>query len=283
MNKKYLLGLYEKAIDPTLGWYDKLLLTKKVGFDFLEISIDETDEKINRLDFSSIAFNEIITAIEKTNVPIKSLCLSAHRKYSLGSESDEIANKGVSLLKKAVEFAAKVGIPIIMLAGYDVFYETSSDETIKRFSGNLEQCVDFASRQGIILAFETMETPFMNTVEKAMIYVNKINSPFLQVYPDIGNITNSCKIAHISVSADISKGRGHLVGLHLKETQPNIYRNMIFGQGHVNFQEAIDTAWNLGIRRYVTEFWYQDKMTWEKNLLFSFNFINSILLQKTTI
>ena len=41
------------------------------------------------------------------------------------------------------------------------------------------------------LGFETMETPFMDTVEKSMEYVNKINSPYLGVYPDIGNLKNA--------------------------------------------------------------------------------------------
>jgi hypothetical protein len=37
---------------------------------------------------------------------------------------------------------------------------------------------------GCHLAFETMETAFMNTVGKAMAYVDRIQSPYLQVYPD---------------------------------------------------------------------------------------------------
>ena len=39
-----------------------------------------------------------------------------------------------------------------------------------------------------MLAFETMETPFINTVEKAVYWVNKVNSPYLAVYPDLGNM-----------------------------------------------------------------------------------------------
>ena len=46
------------------------------------------------------------------------------------------------------------------------------------------------SKKGVILAFETMETEFMNTVEKAMKYVNLVNSPYLQVYPDCGDVIN---------------------------------------------------------------------------------------------
>ena len=43
-----------------------------------------------------------------------------------------------------------------------------------------------AAKAGVMMGFETMETEFMNTVEKAMVYVNRVNSPYLNVYPDLG-------------------------------------------------------------------------------------------------
>ena len=44
-NKKfYELGLYEKSMPNTLSFREKLETVKATGFDFLEISIDETDE-----------------------------------------------------------------------------------------------------------------------------------------------------------------------------------------------------------------------------------------------
>ncbi len=48
-----------------------------------------------------------------------------------------------------------------------------------------------AAEAGIIIGFETMETEFMNTVQKAMEYVAAVSSAYLEVYPDIGNITNA--------------------------------------------------------------------------------------------
>ena len=47
--KAYTLGLYEKAMPSDLSWREKLTAAKQAGFDFLEISIDETDAKLSRL------------------------------------------------------------------------------------------------------------------------------------------------------------------------------------------------------------------------------------------
>ena len=49
-NKEYYLGLYEKSMPNTLSWEEKLKVVKEAGFDYLEMSIDETEEKLARLD-----------------------------------------------------------------------------------------------------------------------------------------------------------------------------------------------------------------------------------------
>ncbi len=43
--KKYEIGLYEKAMRNTLTWKEKLQCAKECGYDYLEISIDATEEK----------------------------------------------------------------------------------------------------------------------------------------------------------------------------------------------------------------------------------------------
>ena len=44
----HLLGLYEKALPPELTWEERLRAVKELGFDYLEISIDEKDERAPR-------------------------------------------------------------------------------------------------------------------------------------------------------------------------------------------------------------------------------------------
>ncbi len=62
LNREYRLGLYEKSMPSTLTWVEKLTIAKKSGFDYLEISIDESDAKLARLDQPT---DEIKEAIQK--------------------------------------------------------------------------------------------------------------------------------------------------------------------------------------------------------------------------
>ena len=115
---------------------------------------------------------------------------------------------------------------------------------------------EYASIFGVILAFETMETPFMDTVTKSMKYVDKINSPYLGVYPDIGNLKNAAVLYGSDLLEDIQNGSGHIFAAHLKETQPGVFRDMNFGTGHTEYHACIKLLWDMGVRMYTGEFWY---------------------------
>ncbi len=267
MDKAYSLGLYEKSMPKELSWREKLTAAKEAGFDFVEISIDETDEKLARLDMSQTERAELSSLTAELGMPIRTMCLSGHRKYPLGSSDPETEARSLEIMEKAVKLAEDLGIRIIQLAGYDVYYEESDLETKRRFMKNLKKSVEMAERAGVILGFETMETEFMNTVEKAMKYVTLVDSPYLNVYPDIGNLTNAACTYKNDVLEDLRLGQGHLAAMHLKETVPGVFREVPFGTGHVNFDQAVDTAWNMGVRRYVTEFWYVGSPEWKKDLI----------------
>lgn len=255
----YRIGIYEKAMPPELSWKERLLAAKEAGFDYLEMSIDESDVRMSRLDWTDEQILELRQIQMETGFPIETICFSAQRKYPLGSKKWEKEAK--ELLRKGILFAKKMGIRIIQTQGYDCYYEEVSDDTTKeRFYRNLEEGTMFAASHGVMLAMETMENDFMNTVEKAMYSVNRIDSPYLQVYPDIGNISNATK----NVPADIRTGKGHIAAAHLKETVPGKFREIPYGTGQVDFPAAITQLLKQGVRRYVAEFWYCGEVEWRK-------------------
>jgi L-ribulose-5-phosphate 3-epimerase len=278
---EYQLGLYEKAIPPTYPIDEILMYVRESGFDFLEISIDETDEKLSRLKWSDARKFKLVQAIWNTGVKIQTMCLSGHRRYPIGSEDELIRSKGMEIMAEAINFASDIGIRIIQVAGYDEYYRPSNANTLQFFGDNLYRSTELAAKKGIILAFETMETEFMNTVEKAMSFVHKIRSPYLQVYPDLGNITNAALGSSSAVAADLELGRGHIVAMHLKETVPGIFRQVPYGTGHVDFKKAIAQLLDMGVRLFVGEFWHIDQKDFREQLAFASRFLrNQFILSK---
>ena len=260
------IGLYEKATPPEISWVERLEAAKRAGYDFLEISIDETDGRISRLGWTRSERDALRSAVSEIGLPIRTMCLSGHRKYPLGSRDREVRARGMEIFESAVEFADEFGIRIIQLAGYDVYYEEGGEDTKAWFSENLEKGVRYAAKYGVMTGFETMETPFMDTVGKAMAYVNRIDSPYLGVYPDLGNLTNAAVLYGHDLYADIESGRGHIPAMHLKDTRPGIYRDLDFGDGHVDFTRGAKAAYGQGVRLFVTELWHDGKPDWRDRL-----------------
>lgn len=262
----YTLGLYEKSMPAELSWKEKLKAAKSAGYDYVEISIDATEDKISRLDMTKEERFEIVKTMYEVGIPIRTMCVSALTKYSLGNDKEEYWKRGMEIFEKSVQLADDLGIRVVMIPGYDVYYEESTLETKRRFLENLKKASKIAESAGIQIGLETMENEFMNTVEKAMKYVTLCNSNYLKVYPDIGNLTNAAELYQSDVLEDMELGRGNITSLHLKETSPGRFREVPYGSGHVDFKASIEKAWELGVRRFVAEFWYTGNEEWEKDL-----------------
>lgn len=275
--KPYQLGLYEKSMPGNLSIPEKLVETAAAGYDYLELSIDETDEKLSRLAWGQEEINALNMAMETSGIFIKSFCLSAQRRFPLGDPDPETRKRSLSVIEQAVVLASRLGVRIIQIPGYDVYYKPSTEETKNLFAENLETSVGIAAREGIVIAFETMETPFIDTVEKAARWVCRFPSPYLQIYPDTGNITNAALEYGTKIQDDLEKGTGHLAALHLKESKPGVYREVPYKEGHVDFAEAAQSAWNLGVRLYVAEFWYSAAGPWQEILRKNNRFLREIL------
>ena len=274
---EYSLGLYEKAIPVGFDFPKMFDIAREGGFDRLEISIDETDWRRERLEWDPSRIRELGAVSRSMGTPLLTMCLSGHRKYPFGSHDSETRKRSLDIMEKAVRFADYAGISVIQLAGYDVYYEEGDEDTRKWFLENLRKGVDMASKAGVVLAFETMETPFMDTVAKAMHYVSEVGSPWLGVYPDIGNLKNAAVLYGTDVVEDMMLGEGHTFAVHLKETKPGLYRDMNFGQpdGHTEYERCIEASLKMGVRMFTGEFWYQDGQDYEKTILDSSRFLRA--------
>lgn len=236
---KFPLGIYEKALPKNISWRDRLKYAKKLGFDFVEISIDETDERLARLDWNLEEREEFVSAVLETGVRVPSMCFSGHRRFPLGSENKEIRKKSLELMKKAIELATDLGIRNIQMAGYDVYYETGNKKTRELYIEGMKQSLKWAEQANVMLSIEIMDHPFMNSITKYLEFDNILNSPFLTVYPDIGNLTAWGN----DVKNEFIKGKSKISAVHLKDTLavtenfPGKFKEVPFGEGCVDFIE----------------------------------------------
>ena len=252
LSKQVPLGIYEKALPSGECWLERLQLAKELGFDFVEMSVDETDDRLARLDWSREQRLALVAAIAETGIRVPSMCLSAHPRFPLGSEDDAVRDQGLEIMRKAIQFAQDIGIRVIQLAGYDVYYQQANNETRRRFRDGLKESVEMASRAQVTLAMEIMDYPLMNSISKALGYAHYLNNPWFQLYPDIGNLSAWDN----DVQMELQAGMGHIVAVHVKDTKPGVFKNVPFGEGVVDFERCFATLKQSGYcGPYLIEMW----------------------------
>lgn len=248
------VGLYEKALPKNLSWKERLTLTKKTGFDFLEISIDDTDDRIARLNWTSEEKKEITDLVDGIGVRIQSMSLSAHRRFPLGSESAQTRERSLDIYKKAIDLSVELGIRVILVPGADNYYQESDQQSQSWYLTNLSKGFEWASSAGVMLALENWDIQ-INTLSKTMEYVRYFNSPWFQVYPDLGNLV----FAGMDVVSQLDQVKGHIAALHVKDTLPGQLRYVSPGEGKVPFVEAFEKLAEIGFQApVVLELWTEE-------------------------
>jgi len=239
--KQNPIGIYEKALPNKFDWREKAEIAKRAGYDFIEMSVDESDERLARLNWSKSEREKIRRIFSANDLYINSMCLSGHRRFPFGSRYENIREKAYDIMDKAIDLAGDLGIRNIQLAGYDVYYENSDEETRKRFMEGLKYSARRAARANIMLSIEIMDTEFLGTISRCLQYIEEINSPWLQIYPDLGNLTQWTD----NPVLELEKGFHHIVAIHLKDTKPGVFKCVPFGKGTVNFPELFNKLTEL--------------------------------------
>lgn len=246
------IGIYEKALPNSFSWEEKFRAAKQAGFDYMEISVDESDERLARLDWSDAEIENLRSLMQSEGISFPTMCLSGHRRYPFGSKNPETRRRAMEIMEKGIRLAVKLGIRCIQLATYDVYYEESDEETKAFFLEGMKEAVAMASRAGVILAMEIMDTEFVGTIVRAMHYLKEIPSPYFKIYPDMGNLSNFSR----DVLGELELGIAETVSIHVKETKPGVFKEVPFGEGQVQFTEIFKKLKELNYQgMFLIEMW----------------------------
>lgn len=257
----HLFGIYEKAFNTADPWPVRFEKAKNAGFDYMEISIDEQDSRIERLYWSCRQRLRLYRRTFACEMPLRSMCLSAHRRFPFGSANPAIRQKARDIMSRAIEFACDLGVRVIQLAGYDVYYEPSTPQSVERFAQGMEWAARQAEQSQVMLAMEIMDTPLMNSVTKHLCYEREIHSPWYKLYPDLGNLS---AWPENDPALELQKGIPSIVGVHVKDTvavdaeNPGKFKGVEIGAGCVDFGACFAELERLGYKGpYMMEMWHQ--------------------------
>lgn len=250
--KKNPIGIYEKAIPNKFDWADKIRIAKRAGFDFIEMSVDESDFRQYRLTWSKERREYLRQLLSDNDFYINSICLSGHRKYPFGSKDENIRKRAYEMMDQALGLAQDLGVRNIQLAGYDVYYEESDEETVKLFTEGLKYAAAQAASANVMLSIEIMDTAFIGTISRCLPFIEEVGSPWLKIYPDFGNLSQWSD----DPAAELALGIKDIVGIHLKDTKPGVFKCVPFGEGTVDFSNLFTKLNELNFQGpFLVEMW----------------------------
>lgn len=266
------LILYEKALMPH-DWPKMFADTAALGFDGFEISVDESDARLARLDWTEQECMAVIRAAKNTGILLQSLCFSGQRRFPMGSTDPSIVQTSLQMMTKCIRLCQSLGVRTLQVAGFDVFYEPASEETYLRYIDNLEKMTRIAERHGVMLAIEPVEKGVLS-VKMALDIIDKIRSPFLQVYPDIANMAS----LGIDYFPQIEAGLGHIVQIHIRDAVPDYFYGVDIGTGIIDFVKTFQFFAQLGLNCPLTlEMWCLDNPQYMDVVRYAASYIRDAL------
>lgn len=252
---KPIFGIYEKALQPQ-SFAQMFDVARQGGYESFELSLDSTDERQARLDWSRAEIQALREAAWNSGMKILTTCLSGGKRYPLGSSDPELVRRGLEMTKKAIALSGELGIRVIQISGFDVYdQEPRTIDTQRRYVEQLYKCVKMAERACVTLAIEPVEGN-LYAVRDTMRVIREINSCWLQLYPDVANI-NSLGIDPIQ---ELPYGEGHIVAVHMRDSIMNCYDATIpFGTGCLDFDGVFEQLHDMNFTGpLVVEMWNTD-------------------------
>ncbi|MBX9244154.1 L-ribulose-5-phosphate 3-epimerase [Actinotalea ferrariae] len=247
-----LVGVYEKALLPgTPG--ELAVAAAEAGYDFLELAVDETPERMTRLGWSTSERGAVRRRVTAAGVPIGTVVLSAHRRSPWGSADRAVRSEAARLARQSIDLAADVGAGCVQVAGYFTYYEPTGPSSRGWFLDGLATAAAHAAERGVVLALENMDGTDVRSVEEALAVVREV--PGVRLYVDVGNLAGN----GLDVVGQLAAALPHTHAVQLKDARPGLFRRVPFGEGTVPFGDVLALLDAVGYTRPLSvEMWNDD-------------------------
>jgi len=230
-------------------------LTKKAGFDGVEVVIAEEGE-IN-LNSTENDIKNIVELSKSVGIEISSLATGLFWDYSLTSDNSSEREKAKMIAKKMLEVASWLGVDTILIVpgAVDVFFKpdflvVSYDKVYERSFQALKELTPFAEDYKVNIAIENVWNKFLLSPIEMKHFVDSINSPYLGVYFDVGNVL---QIGYPEQWIKILGKR--IKKVHFKDFKKSVntvdgFTNLLYGD--VNWIKVISALKEIEYDNYIT-------------------------------
>lgn len=231
-----------------------MAMAKDAGFDGIELSLDEEGElSLNSTEKDVLRIKEMA---ENEGIEIASLASGLYWSYPATSSDPAIRQKSKDIVRKQLEFAALLGTDGILVvpgvvAGLSpdsevVQYDVAYERALEAFTELKED----AEAHKVSICLENVWNKFLLSPMEMRDFVDKIDSPYVGVYFDVGNVIYTGYPEHWI----------RILGKRIKKVHFKDFRRSVgtldgfvdLLAGDVNFPEVVKALEEVGYDDYVT-------------------------------
>lgn len=177
---------------PKLDLRGCLKKAKKAGFEGVELAVAEAGELT--LDSSKEDIKKITQAAKDVGIELSSLATGLFWDYSLTSSDDKTREKAKDIVRRMLEIAFYLGVDTVLVipGTVDVFFKPDAevvpyDLAYERSLASLKKCIPTAQRYKVSIGIENVWNKFLLSPLELRDFIDKIGSPYLGAYFDVGN------------------------------------------------------------------------------------------------
>ena len=260
---------------------ESLELAKKAGFDGVELALNESG--VASLESTESDLLKIRKMAEDTGLELYSVASGLYWDYQLTDNDPKVRSKARDIVKKQIDMAQILGcdsclvIPGTVCAdfinpNYVVDYETVYNRSLEA----LTELKSYAEAAKVNIGLENVWNKFLTSPIEMRDFIDKIDSPYVGSYLDIGNVLYNGFPEHWV----------RILGNRIKKVHFKDYRKeagALHGfvdllAGDVNYPAVMDAFREVGYDGWVTAEMIPNYKTYNEVLIYNTsNAMNKIL------
>ncbi|NSW92232.1 MAG: sugar phosphate isomerase/epimerase [Firmicutes bacterium] len=234
---------------------DCMKMAKDAGFEGIELALNETGEM--GLESSEEEILGYKKAAEEIGIELSSLATGLYWSYSLTSNNKEIREKAKNIVKKQLDTAVLLGVDTILVVPgavgvdfipgcevieYDVVYNRALEA--------IKELAPYAESKKVYIGIENVWNKFLLSPLEMRDFIDKIDSNYVGVYFDVGNVIYSGYPEHWI----------KILGKRIKKVHFKDYRRDVGSlagfvdllSGDVNYPAVVEELKKVGYNSFVT-------------------------------
>lgn len=165
-----------------------LSISKKYGFDGLELNLDEPGNPGLTLESDEHSTSLVKRSADNAGIELKSLSTGLYWTSPFTHEDDSVRDKAQSILRRQLEIAHLMEMDVILVVPGIVNERTSYKDAYTRSFKSIEPLVRTAESYGVTIGIENVWNKFLLSPLEMRDFIDSFTSPFVASYFDVGNV-----------------------------------------------------------------------------------------------